>query len=48
MRKELFEQLVQSAKQMKAIEAGLLQPARVTKAEDLLRGDTPPQGIVST
>lgn len=41
MRKDLFEQLVESVKQMKAIEAGRLKPSRVTRAEDLLRGDTP-------
>jgi len=41
MRKELFAQLVQSVKQMKAIEAGRLKPSRVTRAEDLLRGDAP-------
>jgi putative transcriptional regulator len=36
MRKELFEQLVESVKQMKAIEAGRMKPSRVTRAEDLL------------
>lgn len=41
MRKDLFEQLVESVKQMKAIEAGRLRPSRVTRAEDLLRGETP-------
>jgi putative transcriptional regulator len=41
MRKELFDQLVESVKQMKAIEAGRLKPARVTRAADLLRGDVP-------
>lgn len=41
MRKDLFEQLVESVKQMKAIEAGRLKPSRVTRAEDLLRGDAP-------
>ena len=41
MRKELFDQLVESVKQMKAIEGGRLKAARVTRAEDLLRGDVP-------
>ncbi len=41
MRKDLFDQLVESVKQMKAIEAGRLKPARVTRAEDLLRGESP-------
>jgi putative transcriptional regulator len=36
MRKELFEQLVESVKQMKAIEAGRLKPLRATRASDLL------------
>src|SRR3972149_4647411 len=41
MRKGLFEQLVESVNQMKAIEAGRPKPSRVTRAEDLLRGDAP-------
>jgi len=41
MRKDLFEQLVASVKEMKGIEAGRLKPGRVTRAEDLLRGKTP-------
>ena len=41
MRKDLFDELVESVKQMKAIEAGRLRPARVTRAEDLLRGKSP-------
>ena len=36
MRKELFEELLQSVKEMKAIEAGRLKPSRVTHARDLL------------
>ncbi len=41
MRKDLFDELVESVKQMKEIEAGRLRPSRVTRAEDLLRGDVP-------
>ena len=41
MRADLFEQLVESVKQMKAIEAGRLKPSRVTRADDLLRSDPP-------
>ena len=41
MHKALFDELVQSVKQMKAIEAGRAKPARVTRATDLLRGATP-------
>jgi len=41
MRKELFEQLVESVKEMKAIEAGRLKPARRVRAEDLLRDEMP-------
>lgn len=37
MRKELFQQLVASVKQMKAIEAGRLKPSRVTRMESLVR-----------
>jgi len=36
MRKELFEQLVESVHQMRAIEAGRLKPSRVTRMEDLI------------
>ena len=41
MRKDLFDQLAESVKQMKAIEAGRMKPARVTRAEHLLRGGMP-------
>ena len=41
MRKDLFDQLVESVMQMKAIEAGRLKAARVTRAGDLLQGDAP-------
>jgi len=41
MRKDLFDQLVESMKQMKAIEAGRLKPGRVTRVEDLVQGGTP-------
>ena len=41
MRADLFEQLVESVKQMKAIRAGRLKPSRVTRAEDILRSDPP-------
>jgi len=41
MREDLFEELVESVKQMKAIAAGRLKPGRVTRAADLLGGDTP-------
>jgi len=40
MRKDLFDQLVESVKQMQAIEAGRLKPSRVTRAEDLLRSES--------
>ncbi len=36
MRQELFDQLVESVKQMKAIEAGRLKPSRVTRSADLI------------
>jgi len=41
MRRDLFDQLVESIKQMKAIEAGRLKPTRVVREEDLLRVETP-------
>jgi hypothetical protein len=37
MRKDLFDQLVESVKEMKAIQAGKRKPARVTRGDDLLR-----------
>ncbi len=39
MRRELFEELVASVKEMKAIERGETKPARVTRSEDLLATD---------
>ena len=41
MRKDLFDQLVESVKQMKAIEAGRLKPSRVTRIETLAEGASP-------
>ncbi len=41
MRKKLFDQLVESVKEMKEIQAGARKPARVTRAEDLLGAGTP-------
>lgn len=41
MRKDLFDQLVESVKQMKAIEAGRLKPSRVTRIETLAQGGSP-------
>ena len=40
MRKELFDQLVESVREMKAIRAGRLKASRVTRAADLLGGRT--------
>lgn len=37
MRKDLFDELVESVKEMKEIQAGERKPARVTRAEELLR-----------
>ena len=37
MRKELFQQLVASVKQMKAIESGHVKPSRVTRMDTLVR-----------
>lgn len=41
MRKALFDELVESVKEMKAIQAGRLKPARMTHASDLVRAETP-------
>ena len=41
MRRDLFDELVESVKEMKSIQAGRSKPARVTKAGDLLREDAP-------
>jgi hypothetical protein len=35
MQKDAFDKLVESVKEMKAIQAGKQQPARVTRSEDL-------------
>lgn len=39
MREDLFAELVESVKQMKAMEAGRLRPARVVRARDLVGPD---------
>ncbi len=41
MRKDLFDQLVESVQEMKAIQSGRRKPARVTRAEDVLTTTTP-------
>ena len=41
MRKDLFEQLVASVGEMKAIRAGRRKPSRVTRAADLINADSP-------
>lgn len=41
MRKELFDELVESVQQMKEIRAGRRKPSRVTRAADLLYSDSP-------
>ena len=41
MRKDMFDELVESVQQMKDIQAGRRKPARVTRAEDLLYSDSP-------
>jgi hypothetical protein len=41
MRKDLFDQLVQSVTEMKAIQAGQRKPSRVTRAEEVLNSATP-------
>lgn len=38
MRKDLFDQLVESVRQMKEIEAGQRKASRVTRSEELVRG----------
>lgn len=41
MREDLFAELVESVKQMKAMEAGRLRPVRVVRARDLVGPDAP-------
>ena len=41
MRKELFDQLVESVKQMKEIQGGRLTPSRATRSADLIATGTP-------
>ncbi len=41
MRKDLFDELVESVQQMKEIQAGRRKPARVTRAAELLSSDWP-------
>lgn len=46
MRRELFQQLVESVKEMRAVERGRRRPTRVTRVEDLLGGDRPDVGAL--
>lgn len=41
MRADLFDQLVESVRQMKAIESGRLRPGRVVRGEDVVAGAVP-------
>jgi putative transcriptional regulator len=41
MRKELFDELVQSVREMKEIQAGRHKPARMTRSVDLVNSNTP-------
>lgn len=41
MRRDLFDQLLESVKEMKEVQAGRRKPARVTRSEDLLKTGTP-------
>src|SRR5690348_16112664 len=41
MRRDLFDQLVESVKEMKAIQAGRRTPSRVTRADEVLNSATP-------
>ena len=41
MRKDLFDQLIESVKEMKAVQAGRRKPSRVTRADDILRAGMP-------
>lgn len=41
MRKDLFDELVESVKQMKKIESGRLKASRVIRTEDMLQADVP-------
>ncbi len=48
MRKDLFAELVASVKEMKAIQAGKLTPARVTRASQLLGQGAPDVAALRT
>ena len=37
MRKNLFDQLIESVKEMKAVQSGRRKPSRVTRADDVLK-----------
>jgi putative transcriptional regulator len=41
MRQDLFDELVESVKEMKAIQAGRQKPSRVVRADELLSAETP-------
>jgi putative transcriptional regulator len=41
MRKDLFDQLIESVKEMKAVQSGRRKPSRVTRADDVLKAGMP-------
>lgn len=41
MRNELFDELLQSVKEMREIQAGRMKPSRIVHAADLVNADTP-------
>src|SRR5512146_2160568 len=48
MRKDLFDELLTSVKEMKGIQRGRLKPGRVTRADDVVRTSTPDVAALRT
>ena len=46
MRKDLFDQLIESVKEMKAVQSGRRKPSRVTRAEDVLKVGMPDVAVL--
>lgn len=48
MRKDLFDELVESVKQMKAIQSVRRKPSRVTRSQDIVNAESPDVAALRT
>lgn len=48
MRKDLFDELVESVKEMKAVQSGRRKPSRITRGEDVVNAESPDVAALRT